>query len=93
MTPTGMLPSVAVLALLAGAAPPRPADAAEEGSPVEHWARTLASNQRSGGLDYGALREDRDDLDRDLAALAGARPERWPLKTRCPWPGIATSCL
>jgi hypothetical protein len=47
---------------------------------VEPWRRVLEAHQNLGGLDYAALKDDREDLDEYLASLAGARPDAWSVE-------------
>ena len=47
---------------------------------VEPWRRVLEAHQNLGGLDYAALKDDREDLDAYLTLLAGARPEGWSVE-------------
>jgi uncharacterized protein DUF547 len=62
------------VAVLLGGARPAPAE------PFSHAAldTVLARVLREGRVDYGALAKDHADLDRYLAAVAGARPDPWP---------------
>ena len=75
--PSSMLRAAAIAAILTAVAAPGRA----RGLDVEPWDRVLREHARRGGLDYGALSEDREamaDLDRFLAAVA-EMPDDAPL--------------